>query len=85
VVSVIDGTKVFTINQQTQELKLGDFNGGDNQKFHIYLNNGKYAFVAPSNSALHVVNDNPNDGGVLKLDAGQHKSSFFDIVPVTTG
>jgi hypothetical protein len=56
VVSVIDGNKSLTISSE-QKLVLGDFTGADSQKFHVYLNNGKYAFVSPNNSALFVVND----------------------------
>lgn len=84
ILSVMDGTKAFTVNQ-AQELKLQDFTGSDSQKFHVYLNNGKYAFVAPNNSALYVVNDSAEDGATVKLDGGQHKTSFFEIAPVTTG
>ena len=76
VVSVINANKALTANPG-QKLVISDFTGADTQKFHIYLNNGKYAFVSPTNTALYVENDNAADGALLKLDAGQHKSSFF--------
>lgn len=45
IVSVIDQNKAFTINRD-QKVVLGDFTGAENQRFHVYINNGKYAFVA---------------------------------------
>ena len=84
ILTVLAGTKAFTVNQ-AQELKLQDFTGSDSQKFHVFLNNGKYAFVAPNNTALFVANDSADDGAAVKLDGGQHKTSFFEIAPVTTG
>jgi hypothetical protein len=84
VVSVADGNKAFTISP-SQELKLQDFSGADNQKFHVFLNAGKYALVSSTNAALHVVNDSAADGASVKLDAGQHKSSFFEVVAVSKG
>ncbi len=45
IVSVIDQNKAFTISRE-QKLVLGDFTGSPNQNFHVYVNNGKYAFVA---------------------------------------
>lgn len=84
IVSVLDAKKVFTA-APGQSLTITDYTGANSQKFHIYLNNGKYAFVAADNTALHVINDNQGDGGEIKLDAGQHKSSFFEISPVSNG
>lgn len=84
VISVLDAKKVFTA-APGQSLTITDYTGANSQKFHIYLNNGKYAFVAADNTALCVINDNSGDGGEIKLDAAQHKSSFFEISPVQNG
>lgn len=56
VVSVMDGNKVFTVTEG-QDLKLNDYTGADSQKFRVFLNNGKYAFVAANSTALRVLND----------------------------
>lgn len=84
IVTVMDANKVIGVGP-SQELKLQDYTGADNQKFHIYVNQGKYAFVAPNSTALHVVGDSAENGAVIKLDEGQHKSSYFEIVPITSG
>lgn len=76
VVSALDPNKVLTA-APGQNLTISDYTGANSQKFHIYLNNGRYAFISSDNTALHIINDNPDDGAEAKLDAGQHKSSFF--------
>ena len=78
ILSVMDGTKCFTVNQGgNHNLLLEDFKNQDNQKFHIYNQNGKYAFVGLfGNAALHVVGDSAQDGAVIKADPGQHQSSY---------
>ena len=86
IVSVLDGRKAFTLQNGTNNLILSDYTGTPNQNFHVFNNTLKYAFVSLAQSiALHIQKDNPNDGGVPQGDAGQHPSSFFEIVPVTKG
>ena len=86
IVSVLDGNKTFTLQPGTNKLILQDFNNLDTQKFHVYLNNGKYAFVSThQQNGLHIVNENQADGGVVQGVPDQHPSSYFEIVPVTTG
>ena len=84
VVSVLDGNKALTLTAE-QKLVISDFTGSDSQKFHVYLNNGKYAFVTPNNLALFVVNDSAENGAFIKSDPGQHATNFFDITPVSSG
>ncbi len=86
IVSVLDGKKAFTLQNGTNNLILTDYTGSPSQNFNVFNNNFKYAFVSIGQSvALHIQKDNPNDGGVAQGDAGQHPSSFFEIVPVTKG
>jgi hypothetical protein len=61
------------------------YRGGPNQKFNIYSNNNKYAFVSEQGAAVFVTQDSPQDGAKLTSDPGQHKSSFFDLLRVTSG
>lgn len=57
VVSALDAKQAFTA-APGQVLTVSNYTGANSQKFHVYLANGKYAFVASDNTALHVINDN---------------------------
>lgn len=90
IVSVMDGKKAFTLQENTNKLIIQDYKAGPNQLFNVYIfhnnNQTRYALVnLVSNQALWVEGDNPKDGGVIKSDAGQHPSSFLEIVPVSKG
>ena len=45
IVSVIDGHKAFTLQEKTNKLTIQDYKAAPDQIFHIYFNNGRYAFV----------------------------------------
>jgi hypothetical protein len=76
----------LTVQGVGKPLVLDSFKGGNNQKFSIYGNNGKYAFVnTETNAAIHVSGDAGKDGAPLAVDSNQHQSSFFDITKITTG
>jgi hypothetical protein len=86
VISALEPTMSFTLQDNTHRLILTTYHGAPNQLFKIYQNNNKYALVNPQLiSALHIEGENQNDGGVVKADAGQHGSSYFEILPVTKG
>lgn len=61
------------------------FRGAPSQKFNIYANNNKYAFVSEQGAAVFVGQDSPQDGAKLISDPAQHKSSFFDLLHVASG
>lgn len=61
------------------------YRGAPNQKFNIYANNNKYAFVSEQGAAVFVAQDSLQDGAKLTADPSQHKSSFFDLLHVTSG
>ena len=65
-------------------LKVDHYKAKENQTFRVLHHNGRYAFIN-SDEALHVLKDDQEDGGLICPDAGQHQSSYFEIVPVTEG
>lgn len=76
----------MTVQGVGKPLILDSWKGGNNQKFAIYGNNGKYAFVnTETNAAIFVTGDANKDGAPLAVDSNQHQSSFFDIVKITQG
>jgi len=79
ILSVLDGNKCWTVNQAgNHNLLLEDYKGTDNQNFHVYHENGKYAFVSVyGNAALHVVGDSNQDGAVIKADPAKFPSNWF--------
>jgi hypothetical protein len=86
IISVLDYNLAFTLQDTTHRLILTAYHGTPNQLFKVFQNNHKYALVNPQlGSALHIEGENKNDGGVVKADAGQHDSSYFEILPVTKG
>ena len=86
IVTVMDQKKCFSLKKQGKNpvLKLDDYKAKEHQLFHIYSNNGRYAIVQ-NEAGLHVLNDKQDDGAVIATDAGQHLSSYFELVPVTQG
>lgn len=86
IVSALDQSKCFTLQQGSHALVIDSFHGAANQKFNIFNNNGKYAFVClDGNLAIMLPQDSAQDGARVQADAGQHKSSFFDLTTVTNG
>lgn len=76
----------MTVQGVGKPLVLDSFKGGNNQKFAIYGNNGKYAFVnTETNAAIYVSNDANKDGAPLAVDSNQHQSSFFEIFKINKG
>ena len=69
IVSVMNGNKVFTLQNDTNNLILSEYTGVLTQKFQVFNNNFKYAFASlAKNMVLHIQKDYPNDGGVLHGD-----------------
>jgi hypothetical protein len=87
IVSVLDWKLALTVkNQGNPTLSLETYTNDPTQQFHIYEENKKSAFVqVSSNNALCVFKDNNADNGELRTDAGNHASSWFEVVPVTHG
>jgi hypothetical protein len=84
-VSALDQTKCLTLQSPTKVV-IDNYRGVNGQKFNIYNNAGKFAFVSvEGNVALMVAQDNPQDGAAIQADQSQHKSSFFDMLKVTGG
>ena len=83
VLSVLDN-KAFTVQQGTNKIVLQDYTNAPNQQFLVFNNNGKYALVC-NGSGICVQNDSNDDGTSVLTDLNQHKSSFFEVVPVAQG
>ena len=65
---------------------LDTYRGDPTQKFNIFANNNKFAFVCQEGSrAVMVDKDSPQDGAYARADASQFKSSFFEMLSVTSG
>jgi len=87
IVSVLDTNLALTDkNAGHHTLSLETYTNQPNQQFKIFQENNKSAFVSvATNTALCVFQDNKFNKGELRTDAGNHASSWFDIVPVTAG
>jgi hypothetical protein len=87
ILSVLNTTKALTVsNTKERELKISDYVSDPSQKFNLYPNGNKLAFVVQSfNEGLCVFKDSQELGGQIKSDAGQHSSSWFEVVRVTAG
>lgn len=79
VLSIINTTKALTIsNTADHGLKISDYVGDPSQKFNIFQNNGKFAFVVSSyNEGVCILQDRKENGVEAKSDPGQHASSYF--------
>lgn len=87
ILSVVNTSKALTIsNTADHGLKISDYVGDPSQKFNIYPNNNRFAFVVSSyNEGICVFQDKKENGAEIKSDPGQHVSSFFEVVQVTQG
>lgn len=84
IVSALDQSKCFTLRQS--RLTIDNYSASSAQKFNIYSNNGKFAFVCGEGGlGLMVSQDSAQDGAAIVADASQHKSSFFELLTVTSG
>ena len=85
IASALDQTKVFTVNQ-TGALVLDTYRGDNSQKFNIFANKNRFALVCQDGSrAVMIDKDSPQDGAQIRADAAQFKSSFFEMLSVTSG
>ena len=85
IVSIMDRNMCVTVKKAGKhELKIDHYKARDNQTFKVLYHNGRYAFIK-GEEALHVQKDGKEDGSSIIPDAGQHISSYFEIVPVTEG
>ena len=87
ILSGIDQSKCLAVQQSgARPLVLDIYKGASHQKFSIFDNNGRFALVSTEgNSGLWVANDASQDGAPIQADSNQHKSSFFEIIPVKQG
>lgn len=82
----MDTNKAFTIAANQNKLTISDYKGDGSQKFKIYQNGDKVAFVVQStNQGLCIYMDKKDNGGEAVSDAGQHQSSWFTVVKNTQG
>jgi len=79
ILSVLDGLKCFTVKKDgNRALTIEDYKGLDNQTFHIYNENGKYALVSTFGSAaLRIDKEDVNDRALIVADSGKYPSCFF--------
>ncbi len=87
ILSAQNTSKALTIaNTADHGVKISDYVGDSSQKFNIFQNNNKFALVVTSyNEGVCVFQDKKENGAEVRSDAGQHTSSFFDLVQVTQG
>lgn len=77
---------MLTADKTTNKITIKTFVGDATQKFSIYTEQGKFAFVASSTqSGLCIFQDNKNNCGEAVTDGGKHPSSWFEVTRATTG
>lgn len=65
---------------------MSDYIGDGSQKYKIFQNGTKLAFVSQSTTTgLWVFQDNKENGASIKPDPGQHQGSWFDVVRASKG
>ena len=70
-------SKAWTLTQNNT-VEITDYTGNDTQKFTIFQNGTKVAFVNKSNNqGLFVDGHGQGDSVRIKSDPGQHASSWF--------
>lgn len=79
IVSILNSKKVLTIDPKKGEVSIKDFTGSDNQKFNIFLEKHKYAFITPNKYALCIFGDKQDNDAPVVSDPGKHNSSWFEI------
>ena len=78
VVSVLNTAKSFSIDIPTNKLQVGTYKGEFNQKFKIFAEQNKFAFVSALNNwGLCIYKDKKEKMGEPVLDGGVHPSSWF--------
>ena len=88
IVSVKDTNKAFTVTKghHGQKVYVSDYTGDAAQKFTFGFQGNTLAFVAQAtNTALYIPHHNKNNGAEIEADGKQHKSNWFEIVPVQQG
>jgi hypothetical protein len=71
-------SKAFTIDVVTNKLQVKTYTGESNQKFNIYTEQNKFAFVASFNRwGLCIYKDNKDKMGEPVVDSARHPSSWF--------
>lgn len=70
--------RCFTVDKNSKEVILSQYNGEPNQKFIIYQNGNKFAFIDQfTNTGLYVDNNSNNESARIKADTKQNASSWF--------
>ncbi len=86
IVSILDQSKALTVNSTSNKAEIQGYNGSPNQKFNIYTQGNKVAFVLVGNqNALCVLEDKPDSRTPIVGDPGKHASSWFEVVTVDKG
>lgn len=79
-------TKAFTIDKTTNKLSIKTYSGDANQKFNIYTEQNKFAFVASFNQwGLCIYKDSKQSMGEPVVDGSRHPSSWFEVVRASEG
>ena len=85
IVSVANGSRALTVSKENR-LTLGDYVGDGSQKFRVFQNGAKVAFVVQSTgTGLCVSSDSKDNGADFLADPGQHPSSWFEVVKNAQG
>ena len=75
---MLNKSKALTIDKTTFKTSVKAYVGDATQKFNIYMDSNKYAFVNASNNAgLCVFQDNKSNSAEVVVDLGKHPSSWF--------
>jgi hypothetical protein len=74
IVNLKEPNKAFTVTKDAEnKLTISDYIGDLSQKFIIMPNGNKYAIIVQtSTTAICIYHDNPQNGGKVVADPGQH-------------
>ncbi len=77
---------MLTVNNVSNKAEIQGYSGSPNQKFNIYVQGNKLAFVLVGNqNALCVLEDKQDSKAPIVGDPGKHTSSWFEAVKVDKG
>ena len=78
--------KCLSVDKNTKNLNYTAYTGDTNQKFVIYQNGTKFAFVDQfTNTGLYVENNRNDKGARIQANPAQHPTNWVEIVRTSSG